>query len=149
LSKVNPICIFGAPVVNLFELHEDLWHKKLETLVYCTVFSQNPTFSHFNITLTGDRHTTTAYTMLAHRRAIKTKPKNPTLNNLSHIFNKNAATNLAQVIQLGCSHAVIPRLVVANLFYSWKPQCVPSLILVTSNDLGRFDLILHHTPFNV
>jgi len=65
---------------------------------------------------------------------------------------KNATTNLAQIVQLGSSHAVIPRLVVTNFFHSWKPQCVASLILVTSNDFSCFDLTLHtfdtHDLFN-
>jgi len=64
-------------------------------------------------------------------------------------MSRNSAANLAQVFQLGDGHAVIPRLVIAYLINSWKPQRVVSLVLITGNDLGSFDLTQAHHTDNV
>ena len=73
----------------------------------------------------------------------------PSLNNKLTTINNNqtvSVADLTQVIEVGGGHAVVPRLVVTNLFHPRKTQCVASLVLVTCNNLSSFDL-LHQWSF--
>jgi len=74
LHLTYPTCIWrfrwGSPRLSFAEI---LSVRKLETLGYCVALFARQTFNRFSRTPTcADRHTTTAYTALAWRPAVKT-----------------------------------------------------------------------------